>query len=154
MAAPLRIAFMGTPDFVCPIIEALIDGPHELVCVYTQPPREKGRKQKIEKTPVHLLAEKTKIDLRHPADFKSVQDIQDFQDLNLDIAIVAAYGLLLPQAILDAPRYGCINIHPSLLPRWRGPTPIQYTLWQGDKQAGVSVMSLCLLYTSPSPRDS
>jgi methionyl-tRNA formyltransferase len=139
---PLRIAFMGTPDFVCPIIQALIDSPHELVCLYTQPPREKGRKQKIEKTPVHLFGEAQNIEVRHPANFKSVNDINDFEKLNLDIAIVAAYGLLLPEVILNAPRHGCINIHPSLLPRWRGPTPVQYTLWMGDKQAGVSVMGL------------
>ena len=139
---PLRIAFMGTPDFVCPIINALMDSPHELICLYTQPPRQKGRKQKIEKTPVHLLGNAQNIDVRHPINFKAIEDIKDFENLNLDVAIVAAYGLLLPDVILNAPKYGCINIHPSLLPRWRGRTPIQYTLWKGDAQAGVSVMSL------------
>jgi methionyl-tRNA formyltransferase len=142
MGTPLSIAFMGTPDFVCPLIDALKNSQHELVCVYTQPPREKGRKQKIEKTPVHLWAEDNDIKVRHPVNFKSIEDIQDFENLNLDVAIVAAYGLLLPEAILNAPKFGCINIHPSLLPRWRGPTPVQYTLWKGDEKAGVSVMSL------------
>jgi len=142
MGKPLRIAFMGTPDFVCSTVQALIDSPHELIYLYTQPPREKGRNKKIEKTPVHLLSEEVQIEVRHPHNFKSVDDIESFEALNLDVAIVAAYGMLLPQAILDAPKFGCINIHPSLLPRWRGPSPIQYAIWKGDEQTGVSVMSL------------
>jgi len=142
MPKPLRIAFMGTPDFVGPTVQALIDSPHDLVCIYTQPPREKGRHKKLEKTPIHLMAEGAGIEVRHPHNFKSDDDIQNFKDLNLDVAIVAAYGMLLPQVILDAPKYGCINIHPSLLPRWRGPSPIQYAIWKGDVETGVSVMSL------------
>lgn len=142
MGKPLRIAFMGTPDFVCPTVQSLIDGPHDLVCLYTQPPREKGRNKKLQKTPVHILGDITGIEVRHPHNFKSIEDIESFENLNLDVAIVAAYGMLLPQVILDAPKFGCINIHPSLLPRWRGPTPIQSTIWQGDEEAGVSVMSL------------
>ena len=139
---PLRIAFMGTPDFVCPTIQSLIDGPHDLVCIYTQPPREKGRHKKLEKTPAHILAEDAGIEVHHPSNFKLPNDVKAFEDLNLDVAIVAAYGMLLPQAILEAPQFGCVNIHPSLLPRWRGPSPIQYAIWKGDAQTGVSVMSL------------
>ncbi len=142
MVKPLRIAFMGTPDFVCPTVQSLIDGPHDLVCIYTQPPREKGRHKKLEKTPVHLMAESAGIEVRHPINFKAAEDVQAFDGLNLDVAIVAAFGMLLPQSVLDAPKFGCINIHPSLLPRWRGPSPIQYAIWQGDAETGVSVMSL------------
>lgn len=142
MSKKLRIAFMGTPDFVVPIVQSLIEGPHDLVCVYTQPPREKGRRKKLEKTPVHIVAEKAGIEVRHPANFKADEDIKAFQDLNLDAAVVAAYGMLLPSPILEAPKQGCINIHPSLLPRWRGPSPVQYAIWKGDKETGVSVMSL------------
>lgn len=142
MSRPLRIAFMGTPDFVVPTMQALQDGPHDLVCVYTQPPRAKGRKQQLQKTPVHDAAEAAGIEVRHPVNFKEEADIKAFEELNLDVAIVAAYGLLLPQSILDAPKFGCLNIHPSLLPRWRGPSPIQYAIWKGDSKTGVSVMQL------------
>jgi methionyl-tRNA formyltransferase len=139
---PLRIAFMGTPDFVIPTIEAIKNSAHELVAIYTQPPREKGRKKLLQPTPVHEYAEEEGIESRCPINFKNIDDVQSFEDLNLDVAIVAAYGLLLPQEILDAPKHGCINIHPSLLPRWRGPSPIQYAIWKGDQETGVSVMSL------------
>ena len=142
MSKPLRIAFMGTPDFVVPTVQALIDSLHDLVCLYTQPPREKGRHHKLEKTPVHLLAEEQNIEICHPENFKSAEDVQKFKDLNLDVAIVAAYGMLLPESILNAPKFGCINIHPSLLPRWRGPSPIQYAIWHGDQETGVSIMRL------------
>ncbi len=142
MSNSFRIAFMGTPDFVVPTLQVLIDGPYDLVCIYTQPPREKGRHKKLEKTPVHLAAEKAGIEVRHPPHFKDPEDVLKFEELNLDLAVVAAFGMLLPKNILSAPQYGCINIHPSLLPRWRGPSPVQYTIWKGDKEAGVSVMSL------------
>ncbi len=142
MNRPLRIAFMGTPDFVLPTIAALHNSDHNLVAIYTQPPREKGRKRLLERTPAHQYAEDKNIQIHHPANFKNRDDVRDFQNLNLDVAIVAAYGLLLPQDILDAPKHGCINIHPSLLPRWRGPSPIQYAVWKGDLSTGVSVMSL------------
>ncbi len=138
----LRIAFMGTPDFVVPVIKALQDSVHDLVCIYTQPPREKGRKREVQKTPAHLYAEEQNIEVRFPENFKTDENIADFKDLNLDVAVVAAFGMLLPQSILEAPQYGCINIHPSLLPRWRGPSPIQYAIWKGDAETGVSVMSL------------
>ncbi|MCI5060659.1 MAG: methionyl-tRNA formyltransferase [Alphaproteobacteria bacterium] len=139
---PLRIAFMGTPDFVVPTMRMLHMGAHELVCVYTQPPRAKGRKQEFHHTPVHDAADALGVDVRHPVNFKDERDVKAFEELNLDIAVVAAYGLLLPQSILDAPKLGCLNIHPSLLPCWRGPAPIQYAIWKGDKETGVSVMQL------------
>ena len=142
MNTPLRIAFMGTPDFVVPTLQALIEGLHDVVCVYTQPPRQKGRHKKLEKTPIHLAAEKAKIAVRHPVNFKELDDIAEFQALQPDVAVVAAFGMLLPSDILETPRYGCINIHPSLLPRWRGPSPVQYAIWKGDHETGVSVMSL------------
>ena len=142
MNKKLRVAFMGTPDFVLPTIQSLIDGPHELLCIYTQPPRPQGRKKELVNTPAHNLANAQNIEVRHPNNFKSGKDIKDFEDLELDVAIVAAYGMLLPQIILDAPKFGCINIHPSLLPRWRGPSPIQYAIWKGDDETGVTVMEL------------
>lgn len=138
----LRIAFMGTPEFVVPTVKALNKSDHDLVCIYTQPPRQKGRNQKVEKTPVHKFAEESGIEVRHPENFKAVEDAVLFEDLALDIAVVAAYGMLLPESILKAPKYGCVNIHPSLLPRWRGPSPIQYAIWKGDSETGVSIMSL------------
>lgn len=142
ISKPLRIAFMGTPDFVVPVIKALQDSIHDLVGIYTQPPREKGRKRDIQKTPAHIYAEDQNIEVYYPENFKSEEDMTAFKALNLDIAVVAAFGMLLPQTILEAPKHGCINIHPSLLPRWRGPSPIQYAIWKGDTETGVSVMSL------------
>lgn len=139
---PLRLAFMGTPELVVPTLQALHQSRHDLVCVYTQPPRAKGRKQQLQNTPVHEAAAQMGVMVRHPVHFKKEQDVQNFRDLDLDIAVVAAYGLLLPQDILDAPRFGCLNIHPSLLPRWRGPAPIQYAIWKGDHETGVSLMQL------------
>lgn len=142
MSKKLRIAFMGTPDFVLPVIEALQQSAHDLVCIYTQPPRAAGRKRELQNTPVHEYALAREIAVFYPENFKSEADVEIFKKHNLDVAIVAAYGMLLPQVILNAPKHGCINIHPSLLPRWRGPSPIQYAIWKGDQQTGVSVMSL------------
>ena len=133
---------MGTPALVLPTVQALYESAHDLVCLYTQPPREKGRNRQLEPTPVHQYGQAHDIEVRHPENFKERDDIKAFEDLELDVAIVAAYGLLLPQPILTAPQYGCINIHPSLLPRWRGPSPIQYAIWKGDEETGVSIMSL------------
>jgi methionyl-tRNA formyltransferase len=133
----MRIAFMGTPAFALPALEVV--EPH-LVCVYTQPPRPAGRGKALQQSPVHAWAAQRGVEVRTPANLKDAAG--DFAALNLDLAVVAAYGLLLPQAILDAPRLGCWNIHPSLLPRWRGPTPVQYALWRGDAQTGVSLMRL------------
>ncbi len=143
MSDKLRIAFMGSPDFVVPTLEALIDHPQiEIACVYTQPPRPKGRGKDIQNTPVHDAALKHTLEVRTPENFKDSKDIEDFQNLNPDVAIVAAYGMMLPEEILTSPKHGCINIHPSLLPRWRGVSPIQFALWKGDSKTGVTVMSL------------
>lgn len=138
----LRIAFMGTPDFSCSVLKALLASPHELVCVYSQPPKRAGRGKKLRPTPVHKMAEEAGIEVRTPVSLKS-EDIQaEFTALNLDVAIVVAYGLLLPKAILDAPKYGCLNLHASLLPRWRGAAPIQRAIMAGDTETGVGVMQM------------
>lgn len=142
MSKALRIAFMGTPDFSTAALQALIESDHDVVCVYSQPPRPKGRGQQVQKSPVHLLAEENNIDVRTPINFKDPKDIQAFEDLNLDVAIVAAYGLILPKAILDAPKQGCINIHASLLPRWRGAAPIHRAIWAGDEETGITLMQM------------
>lgn len=139
---PLRIAFMGTPDFAVAPLDALYTSGHELVCVYTQPPRPKGRSGRMEGSPVHQYAEGRGILVRTPKNYKDERDVQAFRDLNLDVAVVAAFGMLLPESILNAPRFGCLNIHPSLLPRWRGPSPVQYAIWKGDAETGVCVMQL------------
>jgi len=142
MTKPLRIAFMGTPDFAVKALEVLIASNHEVVCVYSQPPRPKGRGQKLQSSPVHQCAEKAGIEVRTPLNFKNSEDIENFENLHLDVAIVAAYGLILPQKILEAPQYGCINIHASLLPRWRGAAPIQRSIWAGDTQTGITLMQM------------
>ncbi len=143
MDKKLRIGFMGSPDFVVPTLEALITHPDiEVVCVYTQPPRPKGRGSAVQKTPVHDAALTQNLEVRTPVNFKDPEDVKAFAALNLDTAIVAAYGLMLPDEILNAPKHGCINIHPSLLPRWRGVSPIQFALWKGDEKTGVSIMGL------------
>lgn len=133
---------MGTPAFSVGALTALINSEHDVVCVYTQPPRPKGRGQQVQKSAVHLCAENAGIEVRHPLNFKNSQDVQDFADLNLDIAVVAAYGLILPVSILNAPKYGCINIHASLLPRWRGAAPIQRAIMAGDDKSGVTIMQM------------
>lgn len=139
----LRLAFMGTPDFVIPVLSALIDTPWvDVACAYTQPPRPKSRGKELLPAPVHAYALERHIPVRTPVHFKDEAEIAAFRDLNLDVAVVAGYGLLLPQSILSAPRAGCLNVHPSLLPRWRGPSPIQYTILSGDTKTGVCVMQL------------
>src|SRR5690606_37576110 len=118
--AAMRIAFMGTPDFAVPTLEALAAGGHEIVAVYCQPPRRAGRGKALSPTPVHRRAEEMGLEVRTPLSFKAEEDRAAFAALGLDVAVVAAYGLILPQAILDAPTQGCLNVHASLLPRWRG----------------------------------
>lgn len=142
MIKPLRIAFMGTPDFSVNALQALIESDHEVVCVYTQPPRPKGRGQQVQRSAVHECADLAGIEVRHPVNFKADEDIQAFQDLDLDVAVVAAYGLILPKEILDAPKHGCINIHASILPRWRGAAPIHRAIWAGDTKTGVTIMQM------------
>lgn len=139
----LRIAFMGTPDFAVPALQNLIDNPsYDVVCVYTQPPRPKGRGQQVQLSPVHECAQEYGIKVRTPRNFKHQTDIENFKALNLDVAIVAAYGLILPSKILEAPKYGCLNIHASILPRWRGAAPIQRAILAGDIQTGVTIMQM------------
>lgn len=138
----LRIAFMGTPDFAVPALQALAQGPHDVVCAYTQPPRPKGRGQKVQPSPIHIFADDHGIPVHHPKSLKSTEEQTIFAGYNLDLAIVAAYGLILPKTILDAPEYGCINIHASLLPRWRGASPIQHAIWKGDEETGVTLMQM------------
>jgi len=139
----LRIAFMGTPDFAAVALSALIGSEHEIVAVYSQPPRPKGRGNKVQKSAVHLLAELHDIPVHTPKSFKKDPDaVKVFEDLNFDVAIVAAYGLLLPPSILNAPKYGCLNIHGSLLPRWRGAAPIQRAILAGDTQTGITIMQM------------
>ena len=139
---PLKIAFMGTPDFAVPALDALHKGPHEVVCVYSQPPRPKGRGHKVQPSPVHAYAEENGIPVYHPKSLKKEPEQEEFAAHNLDVAIVAAYGLILPKAVLEAPKFGCINIHASLLPRWRGASPIQRSIWEGDAESGVTLMQM------------
>ncbi|MEM7651147.1 MAG: methionyl-tRNA formyltransferase [Pseudomonadota bacterium] len=138
----LRVGFMGTPDFALEALKAIVEAGHEVVCVYSQPPRPKGRGHKLQPSPVHEYAEKAEIPVFHPKSLKSKETQDEFAAHNLDIAVVAAYGLILPKAVLDAPKFGCINIHASLLPRWRGASPIQRAIWAGDKESGVTIMQM------------
>lgn len=134
---------MGTPDFAVPALQALIDSAHQVVAVYSQPPRPKGRGMEVQKSPVHQLAEAHGIPVHYPKSLRKSEDEQKiFADYNADIAVVAAYGLLLPKAVLEAPKYGCLNIHASLLPRWRGASPIQHAIWKGDDKSGVTIMQM------------
>jgi len=139
---PMRLVFMGTPDFSVSILAGLIDAGHDVVCVYSQPPRKSGRGQKVNLTPVHAYAQSHGIEVRTPLSLKSADEQQAFADLKADCAIVAAYGLILPKAILDAPKYGCLNAHASILPRWRGAAPIQRAIEAGDDVSGVTIMQM------------
>lgn len=139
----MRLIFMGTPDFAVPALHALMAAGHEIVAVYTQPPRPAGRGKAVRRSPVHEAAEAAGIDVRTPARVrKDMAEHEAFAALNADAAVVAAYGLILPKAMLDAPRLGCLNIHASLLPRWRGASPIQSSIVAGDSQSGVSIMQM------------
>jgi methionyl-tRNA formyltransferase len=142
MADKLRLAFMGTPDFALPTLRALLDGGHDVVCVYTQPPARAGRGHKVQPSPVQQEAESRGIEVRAPDSLKDGEAQQAFADLGLDAAVVVAYGLILPQQILEAPRLGCVNVHASLLPRWRGAAPIQRALLAGDGETGVTIMAM------------
>lgn len=138
----LRLAFMGTPDFSVPILDALVRAHHQVVCVYSQPPRPAGRGHQVQPGPVHKRAEALGIEVRHPKSLRKAEEQEAFRALNLDVAVVAAYGLILPQPILDAPRLGCVNVHASLLPRWRGAAPIQRAILAGDDLTGVTIMQM------------
>jgi methionyl-tRNA formyltransferase len=138
----MRIAFMGTPDFAVPTLEALIAAGHELAAVYCQPPRPAGRGKAPRPSPVQQRAAAAGIAVRTPVSLKGEQEQEAFRALALDVAVVAAYGLILPPRILAAPRHGCLNVHASLLPRWRGAAPIQRAILAGDARTGVTIMQM------------
>jgi methionyl-tRNA formyltransferase len=137
-----RLAFMGTPDFAVPTLAELVARGHDIACVYTQPPRPKGRGLETAASPVHRFALASNIAVRTPASLKDGAQQEAFRELEIDAAIVVAYGLLLPKPILDAPKLGCFNLHASLLPRWRGAAPIQRAIMAGDVETGVMVMRM------------
>ncbi|MGH6968922.1 MAG: methionyl-tRNA formyltransferase, partial [Stellaceae bacterium] len=137
----LRLAFMGTPGFAARILGALLDAGHEIATAYTQPPRPAGRGHRVTRSPVHELAEARGIPVETPARLDDAA-VRTFAALNPDAAVVAAYGLILPKAMLDAPRLGCLNVHASLLPRWRGAAPIERALLAGDRETGISIMRM------------
>ena len=138
----MRIVFMGSPEFSVPVLAALVKAGHEIACVYCQPPRPAGRGKKERPTPVHAHAAAAGLQVRHPRSLKTEEAQAEFAALDADIAVVVAYGLILPQAILDAPRRGCLNIHASLLPRWRGAAPIHRAIMSGDTETGVCIMQM------------
>lgn len=143
MTQKLKIVFMGTPVFAVAALDALHAAGHDIVCVYTQPPRPAGRGHKLQPSPVHQRAESLGIEVRHPKSLKKDAEARTaFADLKADIAVVAAYGLILPQDVLDAPKHGCLNIHASLLPRWRGAAPIQRAIMAGDHETGICIMQM------------
>lgn len=137
----MKIIFMGTPQFSVPILQALAKA-HDIVCVYCQPPRPAGRGKALRPTPVQQAAEALGLPVRHPSSLRSAEEQAAFASLNADIAVVVAYGLILPQPVLDAPRFGCVNIHASLLPRWRGAAPIHRAILAGDAETGVCLMQM------------
>jgi methionyl-tRNA formyltransferase len=138
----MRIIYMGTPDFAVPTLEKLAEAGHSIVAVYSQPPRPAGRGKALRPTPVHASAEAMGLEVRTPVSLKDAEVQAAFAALEADVAVVAAYGLILPPAILAAPRLGCMNVHASLLPRWRGAAPIQRAIWAGDNVTGVTIMDM------------
>jgi methionyl-tRNA formyltransferase len=138
----MRLAFMGTPDFSVAVLKALLDAGHEVVCVYAQPPRPAGRGMALRPTPVQAYAESRGLHVRTPTSLKSETEQAAFAKLNVEAAVVVAYGLLLPKPVLSAPRLGCFNVHASLLPRWRGAAPIQRAIMAGDSESGVTIMRM------------
>lgn len=142
MSQSLRIVFAGTPDFAARHLAALLSSEHEVIAVYTQPDRPAGRGKKLTASPVKTLALEHDIPVYQPENFKSDEAKQELANLNADLMVVVAYGLLLPQAVLDTPKLGCINVHGSILPRWRGAAPIQRSIWAGDAETGVTIMQM------------
>ena len=138
----MRIVFMGTPDFSVGVLDALVAAGHEIAAVYSQPPRPAGRGKKDRPSPVHARADELELEVRIPVSLKTAEAQAEFAALKADVAVVVAYGLILPQAILDAPARGCLNIHASLLPRWRGAAPIHRAIMAGDAQTGVCIMQM------------
>ena len=142
MTVIMRIAFMGTPDFAVPTLDALVAAGHHVAAVYCQPPRPAGRGKALRPSLVQQRAEALGIAVRTPSTLRDAEAQAEFAALDLDVAVVAAYGLILPQPILDAPRLGCLNVHASLLPRWRGAAPIQRAILAGDDRTGVTIMQM------------
>ena len=142
MSQSLRIVFAGTPDFAARHLAALLSSEHEVIAVYTNPDRPAGRGKKLSAPPVKQLALEHEIPVYQPENFKLDEAKQELAALNADIMVVVAYGMLLPQVVLDTPRLGCINVHGSILPRWRGAAPIQRSIWAGDKETGVTIMQM------------
>ena len=138
----MRVIFMGTPDFSVPALDALVAAGHDIACVYCQPPRPAGRGKKPRPSPVQARAEALGLAVRHPVSLKPAEVQAEFAALGADLAVVVAYGLILPQPVLDAPARGCLNIHASLLPRWRGAAPIQRAIEAGDAETGVCIMQM------------
>ena len=138
----MRVIFMGTPDFAVPALRALLAAGHEVVACYTQPPRPAGRGKRLQPSPVQREAEAMGIAVRHPVSLKGADEQAEFAALGADIGVVAAYGLILPRPILAAPKLGCLNIHASLLPRWRGAAPVQRAILAGDEETGVTIMRM------------
>jgi len=142
MSTPLKIVFAGTPEFSVPPLKALLDSPHQVAAVYTQPDRPAGRGRKLTPSPVKETAAAAGIPVHQPANFKAEADRQELEQLGADLMVVVAYGLLLPVRVLEAPRLGCVNIHASILPRWRGAAPIQRALLAGDAETGITIMQM------------
>ncbi|MES2057595.1 MAG: methionyl-tRNA formyltransferase [Pseudomonadota bacterium] len=138
----MRIIFMGTPEFSVPILQALVDAGHDVAAVYSQPPRRAGRGKALTPSPVQARAEALGVAVRTPVSLRDAEAQAEFAAFGADIAVVAAYGLILPRAVLDAPRQGCLNVHASLLPRWRGAAPIQRAILAGDAETGVCIMQM------------
>jgi methionyl-tRNA formyltransferase len=138
----MRIIFMGTPDFAVPTLAALAEAGHTIVAVFTQPPRPAGRGKKLQPSPVQVEAEIRGIEVRSPVSLKNAEAQADFASLEPDLAVVAAYGLILPQAVLNVPKHGCLNVHASLLPHWRGAAPIQRSILAGDQVTGITIMQM------------
>ena len=141
---PLNIVFAGTPDFAARHLQALIDSEHNVIGVYSQPDRPAGRGKKLQASPVKVLALEHNIPVYQPKSLRDEAAQQELSGLNADLMVVVAYGLILPQVVLDTPRLGCINVHGSILPRWRGAAPIQRALWAGDKETGITIMQMDL----------
>ncbi|MGI2171533.1 methionyl-tRNA formyltransferase [Shewanella sp. MF05960] len=139
---PLKIIFAGTPDFAARHLQALIDSQHEVIAVYSQPDRPAGRGKKLTASPVKVLAQEHNIAVFQPASLRNEAAQQELASLQADIMVVVAYGLILPKIVLDTPKLGCINVHGSILPRWRGAAPIQRALWAGDNETGVTIMQM------------
>ena len=138
----MKIIFAGTPDFAVPALQMLLDSEHEIIGVYTQPDRPSGRGRKLKPSPIKTLALEAGLAVYQPQKFKHVKDLEILQNLDADVMVVVAYGLILPQVVLDAPKQGCLNIHGSLLPRWRGAAPIHRAVIAGDTETGVTIMQV------------